>query len=157
MSEKFTIEHINDPGFFVTGLSVRTTNQDGRSQKDIGDLWTRFTTGSLAQQIEGKLSEDIYCVYTDYESDHTGLYTAVLGCRVDNAGSVSGGFFAALIPAGNYRVYKPQGKFPESVSNTWKQIWRTATDRKYSADFDRYKAGAKSFEETEVDVYLAIV
>jgi predicted transcriptional regulator YdeE len=156
MSENSYFEHVNIRGFFVAGIAVKTTNQDGQSQKDIGDLWTKFTTENLAWQIEGKLSDDIYCVYTDYESDHTGWYTAVLGCRVTDH-DISSSFFTALIPAGNYHIYKPEGKFPESVSNTWKQIWQTDIKRKYSTDFDRYKAGSKSFEETEVEVYLAII
>jgi predicted transcriptional regulator YdeE len=156
MTDNLCFERLNIPQFFVAGIAVKTTNQDGRSQKDIGDLWTKFTTENLALQIEGKLSDDIYCVYTDYESDHTGWYTAVLGCRVTDH-DISSSFFTALIPAGNYHIYKPEGKFPENVSNTWRQIWQTDIDRKYSADYDRYKAGAKSFEETEVEVYLAVV
>ena len=157
MSEKTPFEHINNPGFFVTGIAVKTTNQNGQSEKDIGSLWTRFMSENLAQQIEEKLSDDIYCVYTDYESDHTGEYTAVLGCKVPDANDIPGGFFTALIPAGDYHVYNPQGKFPECVANTWREIWETPIDRKYTADYDLYKAGASSFEETEVEVYLAVV
>jgi predicted transcriptional regulator YdeE len=156
MTDNLCFERLNLPQFFVAGIAVKTTNKDGQSQKDIGDMWTKFTTENLALQIEGKLSEDIYCVYTDYESDHTGWYTAVLGCRVTDH-DISSSFFTALIPSGNYHIYKPEGKFPESVSNTWRQIWQTDINRKYSTDFDRYKAGSKSFEETEVEVYLAVV
>jgi predicted transcriptional regulator YdeE len=157
MSENLYFERVNIPFFFVAGIAVNTTNQGGQSQKDIGDLWTRFTTENMTGEIVGKLSEDIYCVYTDYESDHTGWYTAVLGCRVENADNVPGGFFTALVPAGDYHIYTPKGKFPESVANTWRQIWQTDINRKYSADYDRYKAGARSFEETEVEVYLSVV
>jgi predicted transcriptional regulator YdeE len=157
MNENLCFERVNLPEFFVAGIAVNTINQDGRSEKDIGDLWTRFTTENMAQEIDGKVSDDIYCVYTDYESDHTGWYTAVLGCRVDNADNLPGSFFTALIPSGDYHIYIPQGKFPESVASAWRQIWQTPIDRKYSADYDRYKAGARSFEETEVEVYLAVV
>jgi predicted transcriptional regulator YdeE len=157
MSENLDFETVNLSEFFVSGIAVDTTNKDGQSEKDIGDLWTRFTTENMQQQITGKLSEDIYCVYTDYESDYTGRYTAVLGCRVESADTINDNFFTALVPGGNFRVYNPKGKFPESVANTWRQIWQTDIDRKYSADYDRYIAGAKSFEETEVEVYLAVV
>jgi len=156
MSENLCFERVNIPDFFVAGIAVNTTNQDGQSQKDIGDLWTRFTTENMAEKIAGKLSEDIYCVYTDYESDHTGRYTAVLGCRVDNADNVPESFFTALIPSGDYHIYKPEGKFPESVANTWRQIWKTDINRKYSADYDRYITGSKSFEEIEAEVYLSV-
>jgi predicted transcriptional regulator YdeE len=157
MSENLYFERVNLPDFFVVGIAVITTNQDEQSAKDIGSLWTRFTTEDMAGQIAGKLSDDIYCVYTDYESDHTGRYTAVLGCIVESADSMQDCFFTALISAGDFHIYKPQGKFPESVANTWRQIWQTPIDRKYSADYDRYKAGAKSFEETEVEVYLSVL
>src|SRR4051794_8038186 len=119
MSETTSFERVSNPEFFVTGIAVKTTNQDGQSQKDIGDLWSRFTAENLAGQIDGKLSEDIYCVYTDYESDHTGWYVAVLGCCVPEASSIPHGFFTALVPAGDYHVYKPKGKFPDCVANTW--------------------------------------
>ena len=153
MSENLCFERVNLPEFFIAGIAVNTTNQDGQSEKDICDLWTRFTTENMAQKIAGKLSDDIYCVYTDYESDHTGRYIAVLGCRVEDADSVP----TALVPDGDYHIYKPEGKFPDSVANTWRQIWQTPIERKYSADYDLYKAGAKSFEETEAEVYLSVV
>jgi predicted transcriptional regulator YdeE len=157
MSENLSFERVNIPGFFVAGIAVKTINRNGQSQKDIGDLWTKFITENIGHQIEGKLSDDVYCVYTDYESDHTDWYIAVLGCCVDDPGSVHSNFFTAFIPAGSYHVYKPQGKFPDNVANTWRQIWQTPIERKYNADYDCYKAGAKSFEETEVEVYLAVI
>jgi predicted transcriptional regulator YdeE len=157
MSEYLCFERVNLPEFFVAGIAVNTTNQDGQSEKDIGDLWTRFTTQNMAQQITGKLSDDIYCVYTDYESDYTGRYTAVLGCKVENVDQIEDSFFVALIPKGDYHVYSPEGKFPDCVANTWRRIWQTPIDRKYTADYDCYKAGAKSFEETETVICLAVV
>ena len=156
MSEKLSFDQVNNPGFFVIGISVRTTNKNGQSSKDIGDLWTRFTTQNLAAQIPGKVSDDTYCVYTDYESDHTGWYTAVLGCRVSDTSHAPDGFFTAYIPDGDYRVYTPQGKFPDCIANAWMEIWVTDIPRKYTADYDLYKAGAKSFEETEVEIYLSV-
>lgn len=150
----FSTKSLED--FQLTGISVWTTNQNSQSDKDIGSLWQKFTEGNLAAQIADKVSDDIYCIYTEYESDHTGFYTAILGCKV-SAGSVTPqGFVRIDIPAGHYQVYKPEGKFPDNVANTWRQIWQTAIDRKYTADFDLYKAGAKSFEETEVEIYLAV-
>jgi predicted transcriptional regulator YdeE len=152
---EYTLKSLDN--FRITGISVRTTNQDSQSDKDIGSLWQRFTEGNLAAQIADKASDDIYCVYTEYESDHTGPYTAILGLRVNSGGSEAPrGFVNVDIPAGNYRVYKLEGKFPESIANTWRQIWKDPIERKYTADFDLYKAGAKSFEETEAVIYLAV-
>jgi len=138
--------------FFVAGIAVRTTNQMGRSMQDIGRLWTRFITENIRNQISNRYAEDIYCVYTDYETDHTGWYTTVLGCRVHEI--ANDGFFVALLPSGNYRVYKPQGKQPDAVGKTWAEIWDDSASRNYIADYDLYKAGASSLEETEVEIYV---
>jgi len=148
--------HLADQdSFFIAGIAVRTTNQDGKANKDIGDLWTKFTSENIQAKIADKYSEDIYCVYTDYETDHTGWYTAVIGCRVTDVGM--DGMFAALVPSGRYRVYKPEGKFPDCVGDTWMEIWKNSDNRSYIADYDLYKAGAKSFEETETEVYVGVV
>ena len=53
-----SFESIEGPGIFIAGIAVRTTNQDGKSEADIGGLWTKFTTENMAGQIEGKLSDD---------------------------------------------------------------------------------------------------
>jgi predicted transcriptional regulator YdeE len=150
------MQHIltDQDSFFVAGIAVRTTNQDGKANKDIGDLWTKFMSENIQSKISDKYSDDLYCVYTDYETDHTGWYTAVIGCRVAEAGG--DGMFIALVPSGSYRVYTPGGKFPDCVANTWRNIWEDGSDRKYIADYDLYKAGAKSFEETEAEIYVGV-
>ena len=150
-------EIFNRQEFYLTGISVRTTNQNGQSQKDIGELWSRFIKDGLLQQINDRVSDDIYCLYTDYETDHTGFYTTILGCKVNSSGSVAEGFTGITIPAGKYQVYSLSGKFPENVHAAWQEIWASNIERKYTADFDLYSANAKSFAETEVKIYLAIL
>jgi len=150
------IELSEQKGFYVTGISLRTTNQNGQSQIDIVNLWTKFMQENLLQQIETRVSDDIYCVYTDYETDHTGFYTAILGCKVNSSGNVFEGFVSIIIQPGNYQVYYLEGEFPANVGEAWAQIWNSTVDRKYTADFDLYSANAKSFEETEVKIYLAL-
>ncbi|HWZ14825.1 MAG TPA: GyrI-like domain-containing protein [Mucilaginibacter sp.] len=149
-------EIIEYPQFNVVGISVRTINQNGRSQKDIGELWTRFTTADLIHQIDDRVTDDIYCIYTDYESDHTGYYTAVLGCKVNALTRIGEGFTGISVPKGKYEVYTLSGKFPDNVGDAWRHIWNSGADRTYSADFDLYSAGSNSFEETAAKIYLAI-
>jgi len=123
---------------------------------DIGDLWTRFMGENLAQQIGNKISDDVYCVYTEYETDHTGYYTAVLGCAVNSLDEILNDFTNATIPAGTYKIYSLAGKFPDNISEAWRQIWGEAIARAYTADFDLYTADPKRFEETEAKIYIAI-
>ncbi|MDR3693575.1 GyrI-like domain-containing protein [Mucilaginibacter sp.] len=142
--------------FYLAGITVRTTNQNGQSQKDIGGLWQRIMQGNLLVKLKGKLSDDIYCVYTDYESDYLGFYTCLIGCRVASLDHIPDGFAGITIAAGKYHVYYPEGKFPEKVHVAWQEIWKSDIKRAYTADFDVYSADARSFEETEVKIYLAI-
>ncbi|MBS1531810.1 MAG: effector binding domain-containing protein [Bacteroidetes bacterium] len=134
--------------FFVAGIAVRTTNQDGKARKDIGDLWATFMSESIQAKIPAKYSDDVYCVYTDYETDHTGWYTAVLGCRVTEAGH--NGMFVALIPSGDYRQYEPASQLPESVGEAWMQIWKESECRAYVADYDLYRPDGK------VEIYVGV-
>jgi predicted transcriptional regulator YdeE len=149
-------EIIERAGFYLTGISVRTTNQNGQSQTDIGGLWTKFMTENLMHQIHDRASDDIYCLYTDYETDHTGFYTTVLGCKVNSPLNIPAGFTGITIPAGKYLEYTLGGKFPENVHAAWHEIWNSEAERKYTVDFDLYSANAKSFEQTEVKIYLAV-
>ena len=150
------IETIEQPAFEVAGITVRTINQNGQSKNDMMALWTRFMTDNLKQQIEDRASDDIYCFYTDYESDHTGYYTALLGCKVNSLAHIPDGFSGISIPAAKYQVYSLAGKFPENVHLAWQEIWNSEVNRAYTVDFDLYSANAKSFEETEVKIYLAV-
>ncbi len=144
------------PQFNIVGISVRTTNQNGQSQKDIGELWGKFTGSNAAGQIHNKESNDIYCVYTDYESDYNGKYTTILGCRVKSLDSIPVGMVGITVSKTKYRVYTSVGKLPGCVVDTWMKIWNTKIDRKYAADFDVYGAKAQNHDSAEVETYLSV-
>ena len=144
------------PKFFVAGISIRTINKNGQAAKDIGDLWQRFNKENVAEKLDGKEGTELYCVYIDYESDHTDYYTALLGCRVNSIENLPDGFTGKAIPAGKYKVYTPEGKFPGTVTIAWQHIWETATNRLYTADFDVYDTAGKGFEDILAKVYVAI-
>ena len=150
------MELTSRPELLLAGITARTTNQNGQSQKDIGGLWQRFMAEGVMQQVEGRLSDDIYCVYTDYESDYMGYYTTLIGCKVSSFDNLPEYLTPLTIPAAKYQVYTLSGKFPDKVHHAWQEIWRSDVNRAYTADFDLYHANAKSFEETEVEIYLAV-
>ncbi|HEY8928115.1 MAG TPA: GyrI-like domain-containing protein [Mucilaginibacter sp.] len=151
-----TTEISREPQFYITGISVRTINQGGRSAADIGDLWTRFMSENLIDKIEDKETNDLYCVYTNYETDHTGPYTAILGCKVRSFDNVCEGFARVIVPAGKFQVHSLCGEFPNNIGCAWRQIWDSGVKRTYTADYDLYKSNAKSFAETEAIIYLAV-
>lgn len=141
---------------FVIGISVRTINQDGHAKKDITALWTKWFTENIQSLIPNKLSEDQYNIYTEYESDYRGPYTTVLGCEVSSLAEIPSGMLGITLPAGKYRSYLSKGKQPESVLNTWEEIWATDLNRAYTSDFDVYPAGPEDPEQMEVKTYVSI-
>ena len=138
-------EIVDQDGFYIVGIAVRTTNQNGQSKKDIDDLWFKFMDDNLIKHIPNKESNDVYCVYTDYETDHTGKYTAVLGCKVNSLTNLnSNAFTTVAISAGKYQVYSLKNKLSEVISAAWQQIWVSNINRKYSADYDLYSSGTEN-------------
>ena len=142
--------------FYVIGISVRTTNANGKSLKDIGELFGRFMSENLIQKISNKLNSDIYCIYTEYESDFNAPYTTLIGCRVSSIEDIPEGFISKIIPASKYQVYKSTGNLSETLGKTWEGIWSSEIDRRYSADFDIYGEKAMDFSNGEVDSYVSV-
>jgi predicted transcriptional regulator YdeE len=142
--------------FLVARIWIRTTNFNGQSQKDIGNLWSRFYTENIFETISNKLSPDIYCVYFDYENESKSFYTTIIGCKVSLLDDLPKTLISKNIPAGNYQKYISVGKLPESVVATWQEIWKSEPDRHYLADFDVYGEKSKDMNNAEVETYLSI-
>jgi predicted transcriptional regulator YdeE len=75
--------------FKIVGISVQTTNQDGKAAVDLGNLWGKFFAENISSKIKNKISNDIYSIYTDYESDFTGKYTTIIGFKADSFDNLS--------------------------------------------------------------------
>lgn len=157
MSANEIHKHMKLNAFTVAGIAVRTTNNGGKAQEDIGALWARFYAEQVASRISGKESEDLYCVYTDYESDFTGAYTCLLGYKVAAAAPLPEGLARIQVPASLYRKYTAAGKLPDAVVKVWMEIWQSPPPRAYKADFDVYGAGAADPANAVVDVFVSVV
>jgi predicted transcriptional regulator YdeE len=144
------------PAFYVVGLSIRTTNQNDQAMKDIGELWNRFLGENISDSVPGKVSDDKYGIYTDYESDANGPYTVLLGHKVSSMDSVPEGLTGREIPAGNYALFKAKGKIPDVVVETWQRIWNSDIKRAYASDFELYKAGSVGPDISEVETYVSV-
>lgn len=141
----------------VIGISVRTTNANGQAVMDLGTLWNRFYSGQISAQIPDKADNDVYAIYTDYNTDHTGAYTAIIGCRVGSLTSIPDGMSGKEVGAGRYKRYIANGKMPHAVIRQWQEIWNSADlERKYTTDFEVYGAKSTSGENAEVEIYIAV-
>ena len=143
--------------FKVIGIAVRTTNQNGQSAKDIGQLWNKFMTEGIADQIPNKVDASVFSIYTNYEGDHTQPYDTILGCKVDSLDNIPEGFIGQAFEGGTYEKFVSKGDLTQGVVfGTWNEIWNSDLERAYTADFELYGERAQNPTDAEVDVMVAI-
>lgn len=140
----------NLESFNIAGISVRTTNLAGRSQVDIGNLWAKFFAGNIKALIPAKQSEDLICAYTEYDSDMNGFYTVILGYKVAEHNNATNVISFVNVPSSTYQVYISENAKPQTVVQTWMQIWQSDIPRAYQTDFDLYLPDGK------VETYLSV-
>lgn len=96
-------------GFYVVGLTARTNNAQEMSGKGkIGEVWQEFLRPDLVVKIPNKMGVDLIAVYTDYETDHTGHYTYLLGIPISSAEALPSNLTVKHIPAGRYAVFRSE-------------------------------------------------
>ncbi|NJC27589.1 effector binding domain-containing protein [Neolewinella antarctica] len=156
---KTTMTKQQKDSFQLIGISVRTSNTDPQqTAKDIGGLWQRLLEEQLVDQIPNKVDTTVYSVYTDYESDHRGAYTTVLGCRVSSLADVPEGMTAIEVAGGAFQVFTSRGNLQHGVVyQTWEDIWATELDRSYRADYEVYGAKASNLTDAEVEIFVGIL
>jgi predicted transcriptional regulator YdeE len=143
--------------FNLIGISVRTTNENGQSGRDIPALWSQFMSEEIQSKIPNKVSEDLFCIYTDYEKDHTKPYTTILGCKVESLDVVPENMIGKTIESANYKELIAKGNLSEGiVFNRWLEIWNSDLDRSFTADFEVYGEKTQNPEKAEVAIYIAL-
>ena len=141
----------------VIGIAVRTTNENGQSSKDIPVLWNRFMSEGIIEKIPNKTESTIYCIYTDYEKDHTKPYTTILGCPVSSLTHIPDGMVGKAINEASYIKYVAKGNLQHGiVYNEWVKIWNADLPRIFTTDFEVYGANARNTDNAEVDIFIAI-
>jgi len=143
-------------GFKVIGIAVRTTNANEQSRSDINDLWNRWYAENVATRIPNIISTHLYNVYTDYESDENGFFTAILGYQVNTLVSIPKGLVGKQIKTTKYKEFVSEGKLPDCVVKTWETIRGLKFDRSYKFDFDVYDPTKMNPENAMVKTYLSI-
>ncbi len=144
--------------FKIIGIQVETTNENGKATADIGKLWEQFYADNIPSIIPNVVSEEVYSIYTDYETDYKGKYTTVLGMKVNSLDQIPTGLVGRKFSGGKYRQFIAKGKMPDAVVDTWNEIWVNDKElnRKYTADFEVYGPKSQDGENAEVAIYIAI-
>src|SRR5690554_4432868 len=103
-------------------LPKKTTNKANQSSKDCGELWQKFEKEQLINRIEGRLSDEIYAVYFDYEKDETETFSYFIGCKVAKDAKTADNLQELMIPPQEYTVFTAKGVMTGCISDTWHEI-----------------------------------
>ncbi len=143
--------------FQIVGISIRTINQNNKSIEDIGKLWEQFFAENIMSKVENKIGTEIYSIYTDYKSDYSDEYTAILGVRVNNLDNIPGRLIGRHFPTETFTKFKAKGEMPNAVVEIWKEVWLRDRElnRKYTYDFEVYGAKSQSGKDSEVEIFIA--
>ncbi len=143
--------------FKLIGLKLphKTTNKDGKSAIDCGNLWQKFETQNFKDQIPDKINNNIYAVYFDYVGDYNAPFSYFIGCKVPMKTPTPEGLDYLLIPSKNYKKFTAKGVMPQCISNAWKHIWDTVTERAYLYDFEVYDERSSDWNNAEIDIFIS--
>lgn len=151
------MEIVKIDAFQLIGIAVRTTNADQQAARDIGMLWNKFISEEILLKIPHKIDDSIYAVYTEYESDHTGYYTTILGCKVSKTTIPPAGMVGKEIEGGSYQKFTAKGDLTQNaVVEVWNEVWASNIKRLYTADFEVYGEKAADPTNGEADIFIAI-
>lgn len=143
--------------FKLIGISVRTSNANGQSAKDIGELWNTFMSENILQKIPNRIDDAVYSVYTNYEGDHTKPYDTILACKVSTLDEIPEGMVGQAFDSGSYVKVVSKGDLREGlVYNAWLDIWKMDINRNYRADFEVYGPKAQNPKDAEVEIYVGV-
>ncbi len=143
--------------FNFIGISIRTTNENGQASKEIAELWGKLMSGNVVTKIPNKVDDNVYSLYTDYESDHKKPYTAILGCKVENLENIPKGMIGKSFEGGTYVKTTAKGDLRQGlVVNQWSKIFEMELDRNYDADFEIFGEKAQNPSDAEIDFYVGI-
>lgn len=153
------------PEIKLVGISLRTNNnteinwQTGK----IFPCVQRYFQQALYEKIPQRAKPGTtYCVYTNYESDHTGDYTYFIGEAVDSFDNVPHDLETLVIPTQNYIKFTNGPKaMPEVVREPWLAIWQMSPKelggtRRYAADFEVYDERAADHGNVILDIYIGV-
>lgn len=142
-------ELVSKGDFKVIGISRRISNEN--AQKEIPEMWKEFILNNYLEKIPNLKSNSIMALYTDYEGDHTKPFVYTIGCEVTSIQDLPVGLDGVTVPGNKYALFRVKGGLPDSLIETWKEIWTSKSlERKFEADFEVVKGA------DEVHVYISL-
>ncbi|MEU7882759.1 GyrI-like domain-containing protein [Microbispora bryophytorum] len=116
---------VDRPETLVVGYAVRTTNaaEADPARARLPVLWGRAGAPGAFAHVPGRVDENLYAVLTDYESDHNGAYTQIVGVAVRTAARLPEGMVAVRVPGVPALLFEARGPMPGALVEVWQQVW----------------------------------
>lgn len=149
----------------IIGIKVRTNNlaELDPNKGKLPPCVQKYFHQNLAAQIPTRINPGTtYCTFSEYESDHTGHYTYLIGEAVSSFSQVPEHLETLIIPAQTYvKFTNGPGSMPDVVRKPWQQIWEMSSKdlggkRRYLADFEIYDERASDHQKIILDIYVGI-
>ncbi len=140
----------------ITGIRIKTTNQDGKAMQDIGITWQKLFANGIYEKIPNKVNGKTIGLYTEYEGDYTKPYTFIAGAEVSQEIQMSEEIESIMIPKGKYAKFIITGDVQNSVGKVWQEIWNMELKRKYTCDFEEYQNNSEDMLKQEIHIYIAL-
>lgn len=137
-------------------LNKKTRNDNGQSGKDCGELWQHFELNKITELIPNKISNAIYTVYYDYESDEKGLFSYFIGCKVEPNTETPENLDELLIPEQNYHKETAKGQMTACITDAWETIWNSNINRRFGFDFEIFDERSHDWEDAEIDIFISV-
>ncbi len=140
-------------GFDVVGVTTIIKDRETASDQ-INALWQSFFENSTGQDVENRIDDVIYAVYSDYEGDHEQPYRFTIGYKIDGAPALKGDLHHVRVQSADYALMSAAGEQPKALVETWTAIWQSDLDRRFETDFEVY--GQRFFEEGVHEVLVSV-
>ncbi|MBS4066709.1 MAG: effector binding domain-containing protein [Chitinophagaceae bacterium] len=138
-------------------LPAKTTNENGQSGIDCGNLWQKFENERYLEKVSDRLSDEIFAVYYNYEGNQTKPFSYFIGCKVKPGTKVPDGMDSFVIQNGKYQKKTAKGEIPHCITEAWTGIWNSDIKRAYKIDFEVYDARSKDWSNGEVDIFVSVL
>jgi predicted transcriptional regulator YdeE len=137
------MQDYSHPEFNLSGYKISTTNKDKQSGQDIMAAWTKWREENLADKVEGKSNETLYCIYFNYQNAENideRSYDLLIGFETGSEVTQSNPEITTVtIPAQNYKYDSVKREdFPAFMAK-WAEInSMTDLNRTFGCDMDIY-------------------
>ena len=133
----------------MLGREIYTTNE---RPKELGDHWHAFYAGGAGGDIPGRISEDIFAVYSDYEGDENMPYRFFIGVEVNPGQPVPEGMCLREIPHAEFMCFRTEGEQPAALIQKWGEIHAADLQRSFQLDFEVHSANSPG----RIDIWIGL-